>query len=243
MLCFMADCWPTMLTYLQSNDLPKTIGHTGNSYGLFRSFPPQIQKLLSTPERIKKFADKQLIHHRGDPSDGFWIIKSGQVKLGRYDDEGDLQLLLILGEGESFGELSCLGQFARVVDVEALGETELQWVSEARLSEALAASIEFSRLMIKGLSAQLQEALDNLIVLRKEPPNKRLIRSLIRLCQGRAEPVKLVIRQQELSELVGVSRMSISKALSQLQAKGILECRYGNILIADIAALKNALRN
>jgi CRP/FNR family transcriptional regulator, cyclic AMP receptor protein len=223
-----------------------TLENTGRSVGaptLFDSLPKAIQAELRRGAIRRSFADGQLIWHRGDAAEGFWIIEKGQAKFGHHAATGDMQALFILGPGDSFGELACLGEFPRVVDAEAVGTLEMLWISDDVLSAAIASSPTMSGALIKALSQQLQEALDRLIVFRNLPAPKRLAQNLLALCEGRDAPVKLNIRQQELAELVGVSRMTIASTLAHMEDCGLLQRHYRHLVIADPAALRSWMKS
>jgi CRP/FNR family transcriptional regulator, cyclic AMP receptor protein len=228
-----------MSTILQSSSKRENTGRTIRAQGMFGELPDDIRQQLTSSARIKKYTDGQLIQHRGDDSTSFFAITSGQVKMGHYDKNGGMRTLMILGAGDSFGEMSCLGRFPRALDGEAVGETELLQISEKRFSEALLASPILCREVIRVLSVYLQEAMDHLVVYRKLPAPKRLVRSLLALSKGKPAPIILNIRHQELAELIGVSRVSIAKTLSLLGKKGYLECGYGQIIIHDRKLLKD----
>lgn len=191
----------------------------------------------------RSFADGQLVQHRGDVADGFWIIEKGQVKLGHYAARGEMQALIIIGAGDSFGELACLGHFPRVVDAEAIGALEMLWVSENVLSDVIGGCPITGRELLRVLSIQFQEALDNLIVFRNLPAPKRLAQRLLALAVDKPVPVKLSIRQQELAELVGVSRMTIASALLQLEQMGLVSRHYRHLIINDPAALRKWMKS
>jgi CRP/FNR family transcriptional regulator, cyclic AMP receptor protein len=239
----MALCGITMPKILQSQ-IP--LENTGRSVGaptLFDSLPKAIQTDLRRGAIRRSFADGQLIWHRGDVADGFWIIEKGQAKIGHHSASGEMQALFVLGPGDSFGELALLGNFPRVVDAEAVGALEMLWVDGAVLSATIAASPKMSGAIIVALSQQLQEALDRLIVFRNLPAPKRLAQNLLALCEGKRAPVKLGIRQQELAELVGVSRMTIGSALTQLENEGMVTRHYRYMVINDPAALRKWMRS
>ncbi len=220
--------------------------NTGRSVGaptLFDSLPDAVKRELRSGALRRTFRDGQLIWHRGDFADGFWIIDSGQVKVGHHTASGEMQALFILGPGDSFGELACLGQFARVVDAEAVGKLEMLWVGEATLTAAITASPVVSAAFVKALSQQLQEALDRLIVFRNMPAPKRLAQNLLALCEGKPAPIKLGVRQQELAELVGVSRMTIASALAQLEELGLVSRHYRYLVIDDPAKLRQWMKS
>ncbi len=220
----------------------ESTGRTIRSPFLFPSLPPDVQRNLRKNAIVRHFDDGRIIQHRGDVSDGFWVVESGQVKLGRYQAEGDMRVVAILGAQDSFGEPSCLGEIPRVADAVALGSTDLLWVSAASFFEALERSPLAARAVLKMVSIQLQEALDTLMVVRKMPAKKQLARTLVALCGARPSPVTLTIRHDELAELVGVSRMTIGTALARLEADGLLRRHYGQLIVHDPAALRDVAR-
>jgi CRP/FNR family transcriptional regulator, cyclic AMP receptor protein len=216
----------------------ESTSRSNQTQGLFRSLPETVRNGLLATSIRRQFAPGQLIQHRGDIIDGFWVIDKGQVKAGHYRDDGEMQVLVILGKGDSFGELACLGGFARVVDVESIGASELLWISDKDFSRAIAASPQISRALLRALARQLQETIDHLLVYRKMPAIKQLGRILLTMCDGRPAPVILSVRQQELAELIGVSRMTVSTALTQMEEMGLMKRKYRNIVIANPEAMK-----
>ena len=181
--------------------------------------------------------DGQIIQHRGDDPDSFFVIASGQVKLGQYGRDGEMQVLFLLGESDSFGELACLGKFPRAVDAEAVGDVRLYCISEAEFTDVLLTEPKIAMNVMSFLAQQLREAMDHLVMHRKMPAPQRLARSLLMLCKDKKAPVVLDIRHQELAELVGVSRVSIAKTLTILDKNGILDRGYGKLVINDPDAL------
>jgi CRP/FNR family transcriptional regulator, cyclic AMP receptor protein len=227
---------------LQSKNLAENTGRSVGAPALFASFPATVQADFRGKAIRRSFSNGQFLHHRGDAADGFWIVESGQVKCGHQDAQGNMHVLFILGPGDSFGELACLGQFERVLDIEALGKTEMLWVSEKIFSDVIARSPETARAMLKILAKQLQEALDNLLVFRNMPAPKRLAQRLLAFAGDRAPPVRLGIRQQELAELIGVSRMTIASALAELESLGFVTRRYGHLVVEDPVALRQWMK-
>lgn len=235
---YMTIGLPIMPRILQSNYPPENTGRSVGAPALFASFPADVQAEFRDKAIRRSFSSGQFLHHRGDEADGFWIVENGQVKCGHQDAQGNMHVLFILGSGDSFGELACLGQFERVLDIEALGKVDMLWVSDRIFSEEIGRSPDIAREMLKILAKQLQEALDNLLVFRNMSAPKRLAQRLIAFAGDRPPPVKLGIKQQELAELIGVSRMTIASALAELEAMGLVTRRYGHLVVEDPAALR-----
>ncbi len=231
-----------MSTIVQSKGKFERTGRTIRAQSMFGALPKTAQIELRADGQRIKYSNGQIVQHRGDNPKNFFLIEKGQVKLGQYDELGDMKALIMLGAGDSFGEMACLGNFPRISDAEAVGETELLSISEKKFSAVLLASSAVSREVIRVLSRQLQEAMDHLIVYRKLPAPLRLVRSLLLLCDTRSSPIILSIRHQELAELVGVSRMSIAKTLELLEQLKFIERGYRQIVVTDFDGLRNWMK-
>jgi CRP/FNR family transcriptional regulator, cyclic AMP receptor protein len=227
-----------MLSALHSKIMPENSSRSISAPALFAAFPPALQTQLRESAIRKSFHDGQFLYHRGESADGFWLIDSGQVKIGYFSDSGDMQVIAIIGPGDSFGELACFGQFVRVVDAQAMGRVEGLWISDAQLTRAMATSPDVTRELMRILATQLQEALNNMFFFRNMSATQRLAQRLLALGAGRAPPFRLTIRQQELAELIGVSRMTIASSLAELEKAGFIARHYRYIVISDAAGLQ-----
>ena len=223
---------------LQLRLMPEHSGRSIAAPALFQAFPPDLQIELRAGVIRKTFPDGQFLYHRGDMADGLWLIEKGQVKLGHYDAHGDMQALVIMGPGDSFGEMACIGRFPRVVDAQAMGNAEMLWISDAMLTRAMTGSPDVMRELLRIFAVQLQEALDDLISYRNMAAPRRLAQRLLALGEGQSPPVRLGITQQEMAELIGVSRMTIVSALTNLEQQGLVKRHYRYLMIGDPDALQ-----
>jgi CRP/FNR family transcriptional regulator, cyclic AMP receptor protein len=218
-------------------------GRSISAPALFQAFPPALQQKLRESALRKSFNDGQFLYHRGDTAGGLWLIAKGQVKIGHYNDRGDMQVIAIMGLDDSFGELACFGRFLRVVDAQAMGRVEALWITDAQLTNAMATSPDITRELMRILATQLQEALNNLFSFRNMSASQRLAERLLTLSGGQTAPIKLAIRQQELAELIGVSRMTIASALAELEKAGFIERHYRYLMVVDPKALRGWLEH
>lgn len=218
--------------------MPEKSTRSLSAPALFAAFPPVLQRHLRESATRKSFRDGQFLYHRGDQAGGFWLIDGGQVKIGYFSDSGDMQVIAIMGAGDSFGELACFGQFVRVVDAQAMGPVDGLWITDTQLTAAMSSSPEIMRELMRILATQLQEALNDMFFFRNMSASQRLAQRLLALGEGKKAPIKLAIRQQELAELIGVSRMTIASSLGELEKTGFVERHYGYLVIADPQSLR-----
>lgn len=220
----------------------KRAGSTARSLtapSMFSAFPRELRDQLLSVAIKRNFSRGQIIQQRGDEASGFYVIRSGQVKLGRFDVDGNFRSVLVMGRGDSFGELAVLGGFARVVDAIAVEDTEIQIVGTSAVDQILVDNPHMARELLRVVSTQLQEALDSIIQQRRMSTPKRIARILHTMCGDQQAPVSLAINQSDLAELIGTSRVTIAKALANMEGKQMLKRGYGKIDILDIKALRS----
>src|SRR5262245_7673253 len=80
---------------------------------------------LEAALRRRRFRRNEVICHRDDPGNSFFVISSGLVKVSLNSDDGREVILNLLGPGATFGELALLDGEPRSADVTAMEATEL----------------------------------------------------------------------------------------------------------------------
>lgn len=226
------------LQLVQSSDFSRS---TIAAAGFVIALPEGIRRRLLDHGRSRHFVKGELIQQRGDTGREFWHIQSGSVKIGRYSVDGKLNIFAVLGPGESFGEQAFLGEFPRMVDAIAASDTLLIRIGEAELQAAIASDARVARILLKAMAHMVQQAFDLIEAGRNLSTIKRVAQALLRLCDDDARDCIVDVTQQELADLVGVSRVSLGKALKTLEAEGAVICGYGSIAVPDSLALQNRI--
>ncbi|NRD91143.1 hypothetical protein C8024_19365 [Sphingopyxis sp. BSNA05] len=214
---------------------PAPVAGTGFVQGL----PERIRLDLLARGQERAFARGQIIQQRGDEAKEFWYIESGSVQVGRYGLDGRLTLFALLGAGETFGELAFMGEFPRTVDAIAGSDCRLIRIGKSEFRSLMDADPAVTGLLLKTMALTVQDAFDLVEFSRSLSVPQRLALALSQLCGDQGNSARLTVTQQELADLVGVSRVSLGKALTRLQGDGVIEPGYGFVTIRDGAALRD----
>lgn len=215
-------------------------GHFGVA-GFVEALPVQIRSRLLSKGRAINFAKAAMIQSQGEAGHEFWYIQSGDVHIGRHSRDGKFHIFAALKAGQSFGEQAFLGEFPRLVDAVAASDCTLLRIGEGELSKLLAEDARTARLLLKAMAQIVQTVLDTLETSRIETTSMRAARALLAQCSSKSGAQSLSLTQQSLADIIGVSRVSIGKALKTLTHLGLIECGYGSIIVKDIAALRQWL--
>lgn len=217
-----------------------TAGRSMVAPTLFGRLDPNLQERLRKAAPLRSFTDGAIIQQRGDTPSGFWLIETGSVTVGQFLAEGQFRALAVLGPADSYGELALFSGKRRVVDAVARGAADLRWIDGARFEAALADDPASMRRMLGALAEELQEMLGVITGLRRGSAKRRISAMLINLTGSDILPSKIIIGQDEIAELAGVTRATVNKVLRELEQGRVLLRGYGMVEIIDPAGLRLA---
>ena len=175
------------------------------------------------------FADGQFVQHQGDPGDAFWAVIEGHVLVGRYAEDGAFTAFAVLGPGDIFGELAFFTGMERQVDAIASGPARLIAIDRPLLRGLMQEDVGWAELLLRSLGRQLAVSLDIIDAERRLPTAERLRRLLTAMAAEAPDGRTIRATQQQLADLLGVSRVTLGAALRALAARGALICGYGHI--------------
>jgi CRP/FNR family transcriptional regulator, cyclic AMP receptor protein len=209
---------------------------------LFSALPRDLQEILRATASARQFSDGQLIQSRGDAPDGFWLIEEGQVSVGLFEPGGEFRAIAMLGPGDSYGELAMLSGRVRIVDAIARGPATLRAIRVAAFDSLLDQHPEAMRGLLAALALQLQDSIILLAGVGRGSARTRMARLLLNFAGKGPGAHSLTITQQELADLLGMTRATANQALCALESEGLIKRGYGTVGIPDGARLGVAAR-
>jgi len=186
----------------------------------------------------RRYTDGQFIMQQGDKPRGFFAVVSGQVMVGRYGGDGNLTIFGVAGAGDLFGEQAFLVNQPRLADAVADGAVEVVHIDGTVFRKLIATDPDLSMLIIRSLAQQLYVATQRLDSDRMTLAG-RLAQVLLSMESDGDQAVTCT--QQQLADLIGVSRVSLGMAVRQLEKAGAIAGGYGKVRIVDRTLLEQRL--
>lgn len=202
---------------------------------LFAALEPALQSRLRDQSPLRSFGDGQFIQYRGDMADGFWLIEEGTVRVGQHLHGGEFRAVALLGPGDSYGELALFADTPRIVDGLSRGPSQLRFIASEPFLRLLPEYPESMRALLGALSHQLQDTLSLLAGFRRGTNPARMAGLLANMAGTGS---RVVVTQQELAELLGVTRATANAALRVLEQAGLVMRRYGSLDIPSVEKLR-----
>jgi CRP-like cAMP-binding protein len=188
---------------------------------------------------LVKLRKGQALFKEGDDGDHLFIVSNGKVKLGTKSPDGRENLLMILGPGDMFGDLSLFDSGPRTATATAVTDTKLLSLGQDKVIPWVKEHPEVSLHLLARLASRLRrtnEVVGDLVF--SDVPGrvaKALIDLGVKFGDKREEGlfVNHDLTQEELAQLVGASRETVNKALADFAQRGWLRLEARAVMILD----------
>src|SRR5712672_1064815 len=178
---------------------------------------------------------------KGDPGNSLIVVISGTIKISVSSPDGRSAILNLIGPGEIFGEVAVLDGLARTADATANTNCEIYVIDRRDFLPFVKSQPALAMKFIELLCTRLRWTSDQVeqVILQDLPG--RLASALLGLTEKRKlEPQSrtIAITQQEISEMVGMTRESINKQLRVWASRNWVRLEHGAIVVLDTASLR-----
>lgn len=168
-----------------------------------------------------------------------FIILDGRVKISRISDEGREVILSVLSEGDFFGEMSILDGQTRSANVVTLEDSKILVIRRENFLQMLHDYPQIAINLLKELAHRLRRSDSQIKSLSLQNATGKVASTLLRIADdsgkihmGQVEIPRLP-PQQDLANMAGTSRETISRVIKALTEKGYLKKEGSRLLILD----------
>lgn len=172
-------------------------------------------------------------------------MADGRVKQSLFSQNGCEKSLYILQAGEIFGEMDYFNNSkARIIN-KVLEDCQVAVIKKERLEKKLAVEPKIYRYFIHSISRKFRIVMLQLSGLVFNDSAGKLAEILIRLAaqEGKQSQLGVIIdlklTHQEISDLIGCSRSTISRELNNFKKENIITTDSKKIIIKDPTALRS----
>lgn len=175
---------------------------------------------------------------RDEVGNSMFVILSGRMKVVIQGDNGREVILTILKAGEFFGEMALLDDLPRSASVVAAEDCKLLVLRREQFTEHIAKSPTTALNVMSELSLRLRRADEIISNLALLDVYSRVAHIMIDLAKRDGQEVDegILIRekptQQDIASMIGTSRETVSRVLSEFQRRGFVEMRGREILLS-----------
>jgi CRP-like cAMP-binding protein len=209
----------------------------------FERIDPEVLHELVPLVEVREIPRRQVIYLPGDPGDRVFFINGGRVKCSKVTRDGKELTLAYRGAGAMFGELCVLDGAPRDEMAEAMKNAIICELPRDAFRAVLLsdASLAFAFATVLGERRRAVEAkMEHLVFRDVQAKLAALLLELVEEYGVETEDgvqISLKITHQEMANLIGSTRETISLTLAQFKKRGLLDFTGRSVVVKDTPGL------
>jgi CRP/FNR family cyclic AMP-dependent transcriptional regulator len=216
----------------------------------FCKLPQKVIRELNAIRQEAFYPRGAVIYAQGEIPRGAYILCSGQVRLVSASRGGEDIILRVAEAGEMLGLSSTISREPHRARAETLSACQVGFISRLQFLQFLRANVDAALRIGEHLSMELNHAWEQIQLVALAPStHAKLARFLLAwACSHKQDVLEgaslaLFMTHEDLAHSIGVSRESVSRALSELREQGLVQFRRGHIVLLRPEVLKGLAAN
>jgi len=211
---------------------------------LFGELAPDSLTKLAEKVELVEVRRRQVVYLPGDPGQSVYFVNGGRVKVSKVTRDGKELTLAYRGPGEIFGELVLIDGGPREEMAEAMDNALLTVVERGEFDQLVQREKTVGFRLTKVLAHRRREVENKIEHLVFKDVNAKLAGLLLRLAgeygvdDARGTLVAVKITHQEMANLIGSTRETVSLTLSQFKRRGLIQSDGRKVVLTDREGLK-----
>ena len=204
---------------------------------IFSGLPEEELDAFASFCQMKRVDKGEFLFRENDPYHGFFIVRSGVLKIFRCSADGKEQVLRLAGPGESFAEAPMGDKRSFPASVQAEKPSEVVLVPVDSFRDHMMRNPQLALRILSSMASQLRHLVTLIDDLTLKNVEARFALYLIRLA-GKVPPDKgqtleVPVTWQVLASHLGCTGESLSRLLRLLKNRGTLHTEGRTITILD----------
>jgi CRP/FNR family transcriptional regulator, cyclic AMP receptor protein len=205
---------------------------------------PEVLARLSERIALREVRRREVVYLPGDPGNSMFIVNGGRIKISKVTRDGKALTLNYVGPSEVFGETCLIEGGPREEMAEAMENSMITELERNDVEKLLQNHAQLGFQLTRILAQRRRELENKLETLVFRDVTSKLAELLLALAEeygvedSRGTMVALKITHQELANLIGSTRETVSLTLSQFKRKRLICTEGRKVIISDAESLR-----
>ncbi|WP_248929736.1 Crp/Fnr family transcriptional regulator [Paenibacillus hamazuiensis] len=215
---------------------------------LFQDLSPEELELIAPLFIERKFKKGSILFFEGDLGDELFLIQSGAVKIYRIDNAKEI-ILALFRDGDYFGEMALIQKgLARSATAETMEPSVIYTLARSQLFSFMERSPKLCLKLLEDTMQRLRRANELIYDLTFLDVRSRTMKTILRLAdehgvkKASGTMISVKLTHQQLANLVGTVRESVTKVLQELQEDKVISIEKKMIMIRDFDGLRQRVQ-
>lgn len=200
--------------------------------------PKESDELFSNLGTEKSYKKNTPLYFQGEQADCFYYLKKGSVKIFFNSIDGMQKTISIVGNGSILGEASFFDHMPRISSAQVIADSTIISITHKQLEDTFAKRPQLAMhlLRVQAQSIRMLSAQMSGMVFSKA--DCRIANQLLQSKTILNGEVIVNLTHEEIGNLIGASRVTVSKILNSFAEKGYIKTAYRYIILTNLNALE-----
>ncbi len=205
-------------------------------------------QLICARSYAKYYQTEEVIFFENDSVKKLYLLVSGKVKLSMLSADGKEKVLTILQQGDIFGEISIFDEDPHPLTAEVVEDARILIIPWEDLENIIMEHPKMAIKIIEALSKKTRLLTSQVRELVFQDAAGRLASLFDRLLSdfgvdiNGGKMIDLVLTHQEIANLIGSSRVTVTKLINRFIDEGIIKIHKRHIVVVDNSKLGELLQ-
>jgi CRP/FNR family transcriptional regulator len=190
--------------------------------------PPDLERIAEFAI-LRKLLKGEFLFHEGEPTRGFFIVRSGAINVHRIGPDGREHSIHVFRAGESLAEATLADGVGYPAHACAVESSVVVYVPRDEFLELLKQRPDLSLRMLSSMSQHLRALVNSLDDMCRKDIETRLAHWLLKRCpwplQDTPADVRLDVSKTVLAAELHVRNETLSRTLNRLSGLGLIDSR------------------
>lgn len=203
----------------------------------------ELENLLTNEQRVISVPKKHSVFTQGGYPNFLYFINKGKIKTSKSDNLGNEFITGLYKEGDFFGYTDLLENVQHSENAIALEDSEISTIKKEDFNALIYNNRDVANKFIKMLSDNVREREERLLKLAYNSVRKRVAEALIMLQRKyqkeAGKEFTIAISRDDLSGLVGASKETVIRTLTDFKEEGLVQISGSKITIVNQKKLES----
>jgi CRP-like cAMP-binding protein len=194
-----------------------------------------LRELLSQAKTLV-YDKGEFLFMEGDAPGDYYLLIHGTVKVMKHNVGGKSVTLAIMRAAETLGDMALYDRHPLTACAEAMDEVTVVVIKSEYVRKSISRNPALAEELIGNIVGRLKTIQDRVLEVLTCSVSERIIKILVPLSFQFGKVLPLT--HQDIADLTGTSRETISRKMEMLQDQGVILTRRGRLVILDENKLK-----
>jgi len=200
----------------------------------FAGLGEDVVRDLTGVMKLRTFRKGSRLFAQGEEPQAIYFVESGRVKWHKVSEDGNEQILQMVGPGQGVGLVALLDRKPYVAAGTAVEDTRAWVLTVADFDGMVMRHPQLALLVMRLLGDGVRSLLEHVHAMTHRSAQERISSLLIRKGEMQENGLRVVtMTHQEIAHLGGMARETVSRVLAEFQRRGAVRLTRNAVIVLD----------